>query len=143
MDNQGNLTRHNDKVWLKTYDALGLTYDIDMPSDDTSLIDILEESFTKFDDKTAFVCMGSTISFKEVDLYSRQVAAYLQGLGLVKGDKVAVMMPNILQLPITVIGVLRAGLTLVNVNPLYTSRELEHQLHDSEAKALILSLIHI
>ncbi len=138
MDNQGNLTRHNDKVWLKTYDALGLTYDIDMPSDDTSLIDILEESFTKFDDKTAFVCMGSTISFKEVDLYSRQVAAYLQGLGLVKGDKVAVMMPNILQLPITVIGVLRAGLTLVNVNPLYTTRELEHQLHDSEAKALIL-----
>ncbi|WP_299188974.1 AMP-binding protein [uncultured Psychrobacter sp.] len=138
MDNQVNLTRRNDKVWLKTYEALGLTYDIDMPSDDTSLIDIFEKSFLKYSDKTAFVCMGSSISFKEVDLYSRQVAAYLQSLGLVKGDKVAVMMPNILQLPVTVIGVLRAGLTLVNVNPLYTTKELEHQLTDSESKALIL-----
>lgn len=138
MDNQVNLTRRNDKVWLKTYEALGLTYDIDMPSDDTSLIDIFEQSFLKHSDKTAFVCMGSSISFKEVDLYSRQVAAYLQSLGLVKGDKVAVMMPNILQLPVTVIGVLRAGLTLVNVNPLYTTKELEHQLTDSESKALIL-----
>ncbi|WP_201588290.1 AMP-binding protein [Psychrobacter jeotgali] len=140
MDNQGqdNLTRRNDKVWLKTYEELGMTYDIDMPSDDTSLIDIFEDSFAKYKDKTAFICMGSSLSFQEVDLYSRQVAAYLQSLGLTKGDKVAVMMPNILQLPVTVIGVLRAGLTLVNVNPLYTSRELEHQLTDSDAKALIL-----
>ncbi|WP_350655991.1 AMP-binding protein [Psychrobacter sp. S1-30-MNA-CIBAN-0213] len=138
MDNQVNLTRRNDKVWLKTYEALGLTYDIDMPAEDTSLIDIFEQSFVKHGDKTAFVCMGSSITFKEVDLYSRQVAAYLQSLGLVKGDKVAVMMPNILQLPVTVIGVLRAGLTLVNVNPLYTTKELEHQLTDSDAKALIL-----
>ena len=140
MDNQiqDNLTRRDDKVWLKTYEELGLTYDIDMPADDTSLIDIFENSFAKYGDKTAFVCMGSALSFKEVDLHSRQVAAYLQSLGLVKGDKVAVMMPNILQLPVTIIGVLRAGLTLVNVNPLYTTKELEHQLIDSESKALIL-----
>lgn len=140
MDNQGqgNLTRRDDKVWLKTYEELGLTYDIDLPAENTSLIDIFEKSFAKYIDRTAFVCMGSELSFHEVDLYSRQVAAYLQSLGLVKGDKVAVMMPNILQLPVTVLGVLRAGLTLVNVNPLYTTKELEHQLTDSEAKALIL-----
>ncbi|WP_350560300.1 AMP-binding protein [Psychrobacter sp. CAL346-MNA-CIBAN-0220] len=140
MDNQGqdNLTRRDDKVWLKTYEELGLTYDIELPADDTSLIDIFEQSFTKYNNKTAFVCMGSSLSFQEVDLYSRQVAAYLQSLGLVKGDKVAVMMPNILQLPVTVIGVLRAGFTLVNVNPLYTTKELEHQLTDSDAKVLIM-----
>lgn len=138
MDNQSNVIRRNDKVWLKTYEDLGLTYDIDMPADNTSLIDIFERSFAKYSDRTAFVCMGSELSFPEVDLYSRQVAAYLQSLGLVKGDKVAVMMPNILQLPVTIIGVLRAGFTLVNVNPLYTTKELEHQLTDSEAKVLIL-----
>ena len=136
--NQGTLARHDNKVWLKTYEELGLTYDIDMPGDDTSLIDIFEQSFIEHRNKTAFVCMGSTLSFQEVDLYSLKVAAYLQSLGLAKGDKVAVMMPNILQLPVTVIGVLRAGFTLVNVNPLYTTKELEHQLADSDAKALIL-----
>ena len=140
MDNQAqaNPIRHTDKVWLKTYEALGLTYDIDMPAEDTSLIDIFEKSFADFGNKTAFVCMGASLTFKEVDDYSKQVAVYLQSLGLVKGDKVAVMMPNILQLPVTVIGVLRAGYTLVNVNPLYTAKELEHQLKDSDAKALIL-----
>ncbi len=140
MDNQGQgaLTRRDDKVWLKTYEELGLTYDIKLPADNTSLIDIFEQSFAKYNNKTAFVCMGSELTFQEVDLYSQQVAAYLQSLGLVKGDKVAVMMPNVLQLPVTVIGVLRAGLTLVNVNPLYTTKELEHQLTDSEAKVLIM-----
>ncbi|MES1963821.1 AMP-binding protein [Psychrobacter sp. AH5] len=138
MENQANLVRNNSPVWLKTYEEMGLTYDIQMPADDTSLIEIFEQSFAKYSNKTAFVCMGSSLSFQEVDLYSLQVAAYLQSLGLSKGDKVAVMMPNILQLPVTVIGVLRAGLTLVNVNPLYTSKELEHQLTDSDAKALIL-----
>ena len=138
MDNQEQSIRHDDKPWLKTYDALGLTYDIELPADDTSLIDIFEQSFADNGNKTAFVCMGAELSFQEVDLYSQQMAAYLQSLGLVKGDKVAVMMPNILQLPVTIIGVLRAGLTLVNVNPLYTTKELEHQLTDSDAKALIL-----
>lgn len=138
MENQVNFTRRDDKVWLKTYEELGLTYNIEMPAEDTSLIDIFEKSFADNADKTAYICMGSSLSFKEVDLYSRQMAAYLQSLGLVKGDKVAVMMPNILQLPISVIAVLRAGFTLVNVNPLYTTRELEHQLTDSEAKVLIM-----
>ena len=82
--------------------------------------------------------MGASISFKQLDLYSRQIASYLQSLGLVKGDKVGVMMPNLLQYPIIALGVIRAGMILVNVNPLYTSRELSHQLHDSGAKALFI-----
>ena len=138
MENQVNPTRNNNPVWLKTYEELGLTYDINMPPENSSLIDIFEKSFAEFSNRTAFICMGASISFQEVDEYSKQVAVYLQSLGLTKGDKVAVMMPNILQLPVTVIGVLRAGLTLVNVNPLYTTSELEHQLTDSDAKALIM-----
>ncbi len=138
MENQGNQTRRNDKVWLKTYEKLGIQYDIEMPPADTSLIDILEKNFVNYEGKTAFVCMDVELSYEELDRYSKQVAAYLQSLGLKKGDKVAVMMPNILQLPVAVLGVLRAGLTLVNVNPLYTSKELAHQLEDSESKVLIL-----
>ncbi|MDO5770371.1 MAG: AMP-binding protein, partial [Psychrobacter sp.] len=138
MDNQDNLIRHNDKVWLKTYKELGLTYDIELPAENTSLIDIFEQSFKKYSDKTAYICMGASMSFQELDRYSRQLAAYLQSLGLKKGDKVAVMMPNILQMPVAVAAVLRAGLVLVNVNPLYTAKELEHQLDDSDAKVLII-----
>ena len=82
--------------------------------------------------------MGASVSFKQLDLYSRQIASYLQSLGLVKGDKVGVMMPNILQYPVVALGIIRAGMVLVNVNPLYTSRELSHQLHDSGAKALFI-----
>ncbi|WP_198335270.1 AMP-binding protein [Psychrobacter celer] len=138
MENHGNLIRRNDKVWVKTYEKLGMQYDIDMPPADTSLIEILEQNFINHAGKTAFVCMDVKLSYEELDRYSKQVAAYLQSLGLKKGDKVAVMMPNILQLPVAVLGVLRAGLTLVNVNPLYTTKELAHQLEDSDAKALIL-----
>ena len=138
MENHGNLIRRNDKVWVKTYEKLGMQYDIDMPPADTSLIEILEQNFINHAGKTAFVCMDVKLSYEELDRYSKQVAAYLQSLGLKKGDKVAVMMPNILQLPVAVLGVLRAGLTLVNVNPLYTTKELAHQLEDSDAKVLIL-----
>ena len=138
MENHGNLIRRNDKVWVKTYEKLGMQYDIDMPPADTSLIEILEQNFINHAGKTAFVCMDVKLSYEELDRYSKQVAAYLQSLGLRKGDKVAVMMPNILQLPVAVLGVLRAGLTLVNVNPLYTTKELAHQLEDSDAKVLIL-----
>ena len=138
MENQGNLIRRNDKVWLKTYEKLGIQYDIDMPPANTSLIDIIEQNFINHAGKTAFVCMDVKLSYEELDLYSKQVAAYLQSLGLQKGDKVAVMMPNILQLPVAVLGVLRAGMTLVNVNPLYTTKELSHQLKDSDTKVLIL-----
>lgn len=138
MENQGNMTRRNDKVWVKTYEKLGIQYNIDMPPANTSLIDIIEQNFINHAGKTAFVCMDVKLSYEELDLYSKQVAAYLQSLGLQKGDKVAVMMPNILQLPVAVLGVLRAGMTLVNVNPLYTTKELSHQLTDSDTKALIL-----
>ena len=138
MENQGNLTRRNDKVWLKTYEKLGIQSDIEMPPANTSLIDIIEQNFINHAGKTAFVCMDVKLSYEQLDLYSQQVAAYLQSLGLQKGDKVAVMMPNILQLPVAVLGVLRAGMTLVNVNPLYTTKELSHQLKDSDTKALIL-----
>lgn len=138
MENQGKQTRRNDKVWLKTYEKLGIQYDIDMPAADTSLIEVLEQNFINHAGKTAFVCMDAKLSYEELDRYSKQIAAYLQSLGLKKGDKVGVMMPNILQLPIAVLGVLRAGMTLVNVNPLYTTKELAHQLEDSDAKALIL-----
>lgn len=138
MENQGNQIRRNDKAWTKTYEKLGIQYDIEMPPANTSLIDILEKNFVTYAGKTAFVCMDTELSYNELDRYSKQVAAYLQSLGLQKGDKVAVMMPNILQLPIAVLGVIRAGMTLVNVNPLYTSKELAHQLKDSESKVLIL-----
>jgi long-chain acyl-CoA synthetase len=138
MENQGNQIRRNDKVWVKTYEKLGLQYDIGMPPANTSLIDILEQNFINYAGKTAFVCMDVKLSYDELDLYSKQFAAYLQSLGLVKGDKVGVMMPNILQLPVAVLGVLRAGMTLVNVNPLYTTKELAHQLKDSDTKVLVL-----
>ena len=138
MENHSNLIRRNDKVWVKTYEKLGIQYDIEMPAANTSLIDIFEQNFTKHAGKTAFVCMDAKLSYEDLDRYSKQIAAYLQSLGLKKGDKVGVMMPNILQLPVAVLGVLRAGMTLVNVNPLYTSKELEHQLTDSDTKALFI-----
>ncbi|WP_131667917.1 AMP-binding protein [Psychrobacter pygoscelis] len=138
MDNQHHLIRRNDKPWLKTYQELGMEYDIELPPENTSLIDIFEESLEKHAEKTAYVCMGSELSYKDLDRYSKQIAAYLQSIGLKKGDKVAVMMPNILQMPVTVLAVLRAGYVLVNVNPLYTSKELEHQLDDSDAKVLFI-----
>ncbi|MGP9688419.1 AMP-binding protein [Psychrobacter sp. AOP22-C1-C5] len=138
MENHGNQIRRDDKVWLKTYEKLGIQYDINMPPANTSLIDILEQNFITHAGKTAFVCMDVKLSYEELDRYSKQIAAYLQSLGLQKGDKVAVMMPNILQLPVAVLGVLRAGMTLVNVNPLYTTKELAHQLQDSDTKVLIL-----
>ncbi|WP_227429054.1 AMP-binding protein [Psychrobacter sp. I-STPA6b] len=138
MDNQENLVRRNGQEWLKTYDKLGLTYDITLPAADTSLIDVFERSFANYKDKTAYVCLGATLSFEQLDHYSQQIAAYLQSLGLEKGDKVAVMMPNILQMPVTVLAVIRAGYVLVNVNPLYTSKELAHQLDDSDAKVLFI-----
>ena len=138
MENHSNLIRRNDRVWVKTYEKLGIQYDIEMPAANTSLIDIFEQNFTKHAGKTAFVCMDAKLSYEDLDRYSKQIAAYLQSLGLKKGDKVGVMMPNILQLPVAVLGVLRAGMTLVNVNPLYTSKELEHQLTDSDTKALFI-----
>ncbi|MEJ8814926.1 long-chain-fatty-acid--CoA ligase [Variovorax ureilyticus] len=125
-----------DRPWLSSYPQ-GVPADIDA-SHYPSLVGLMEESFTKFADRTAYSFMGKDVSYAEVDRQSRAFAAYLQGLGLAKGDRVAVMMPNCPQYPIAVAGLLRAGLILVNVNPLYTPRELEHQLKDSGSKAIVL-----
>src|SRR4029079_1319231 len=123
-------------IWLKSYPA-GVPADID-PSVYPSLVSLLEESFAKYRDAQAYVCMGKAITFGDVDTLSRALAAWLQSRGLQRGARVAIMMPNVLQYPIAVAAVLRAGFIAVNVNPLYTARELEHQLHDSGAEAVIV-----
>jgi len=125
-----------DRPWLGSYPQ-GVPADIDA-SRYPSLVALMEESFTKYADRTAYSFMGKDVSYADVDHQSRAFAGYLQGLGLVKGDRVAVMMPNCPQYPIAVAGLLRAGLILVNVNPLYTPRELEHQLKDSGSKAIVI-----
>ena len=125
-----------DRPWLGSYPQ-GVPADID-PSQYPSLVALMEESFTKYADRTAYSFMGKDVSYGETDKLSRAFAAYLQGLALAKGDRVAVMMPNCPQYPIAVAAILRAGLILVNVNPLYTPRELEHQLKDSGAKAIVI-----
>jgi long-chain acyl-CoA synthetase len=125
-----------DRPWLGSYPQ-GVPADIDA-SRYTSLVALMEESFTRYADRTAYSFMGKDVSYADVDHQSRAFACYLQGLGLVKGDRVAIMMPNCPQYPISVAGALRAGLIVVNVNPLYTPRELEHQLKDSGSTAIVL-----
>ena len=125
-----------DRPWLSSYPQ-GVPADIDA-SQYPSLVALMEESFKKYADRTAYSFMGKDISYGETDRQSKSFAGYLQSLGLAKGDRVAVMMPNCPQYPIAVAGILRAGLILVNVNPLYTPRELEHQLKDSGAKAIVI-----
>src|SRR5205085_4870433 len=99
---------------------------------------LLEESFAKYREHKAYVCMDKAITFGDVDTLSRALAAWLQGRGLARGARVAIMMPNVLQYPVAVAAVLRAGFIAVNVNPLYTPRELEHQLKDSGARAIVI-----
>jgi long-chain acyl-CoA synthetase len=123
-------------IWLKSYPE-GVPANID-PTQYTSLIGLLEESFSKFSDRAAYSFMGKNFSFAQTDQDSLAMAAYLQSLGLSKGDRVAIMMPNVPQYPVAVAAILRAGLVVVNVNPLYTARELEHQLKDSGAKAIVI-----
>jgi long-chain acyl-CoA synthetase len=125
-----------DRIWLNSYPA-GVPADIDT-SRYGSVVDMMEESFQKFADRTAYTFMGKELSYKQVDELSQTFGAYLQSLGLSKGDRVAVMMPNVMQYPVAVAGILRAGYILVNVNPLYTARELEHQLKDAGAKAIVV-----
>ena len=125
-----------DRFWLKSYPP-GVPADID-PSIYPSLVALLEESFAKYGDRKAYVCMDKALTFGDVDTLSRALAAWLQSRGLRKGSRVAIMMPNVLQYPLAVAAVLRAGLIAVNVNPLYTARELEHQLEDSGTVAVIV-----
>jgi long-chain acyl-CoA synthetase len=103
-----------------------------------SLGDFFARAFRDYGERPAFMCMGKSITYAELDRHSRSIAAWFQSRGLTKGDRVAVMMPNVLQYPIAIAAILRAGLTVVNINPLYTPRELEHQLKDSGAKAIII-----
>ena len=125
-----------DRPWLSSYSP-GVPADID-PSQYASLVQLMEESFQKYAGRPAYSFMGKEVSFAQTDSLSRALAAYLQGLGLAKGDRVAIMMPNVPQYPVAVAAILRAGCVVVNVNPLYTPRELEHQLKDSGAKAIVI-----
>ena len=128
-----------ERPWLKSYPE-GVRADIDIEINQySSIIDIFEKSVQKFADQPAFSNFGTTLSYSEFEQATACVASYLQNtLGLTKGDRVAIMMPNLLQNPVSIFGALRAGLTVVNTNPLYTARELRHQLKDSGAKAIIV-----
>jgi long-chain acyl-CoA synthetase len=125
-----------EKIWLKSYPA-GIPAEIDV-NEYASLREVLEESCAKFGSRPAFSCMGRTITFADLDRLSAAFGAFLQGRGLTKGARVALMMPNVLQYPVCLFGILRAGCTVVNVNPLYTPRELEHQLTDSGAEMIVV-----
>lgn len=126
-----------EKIWLKNYPT-GIPAEID-PDQFGSIPDLLEKVFVQFADKPAFHNLGLALSYAAVERLSRDFAAFLQGLqGMGAGDRVAIMSPNLLQYPVALFGILRAGMTVVNVNPLYSSRELQHQLRDSGAKAIVI-----
>ncbi|MBW5831922.1 long-chain-fatty-acid--CoA ligase FadD [Yersinia enterocolitica] len=126
-----------EKVWLKRYPA-DVPAEID-PDRYSSLVEMFENAALRYADQPAFINMGEVMTFRKLEERSRAFAAYLQqGLGLQKGDRVALMMPNLLQYPIALFGILRAGMVVVNVNPLYTPRELGHQLNDSGAVAIVI-----
>ncbi len=124
-----------DKPWLKSYPA-NVPTEIALPTG--SIGDFLVGKCKQYAERPAFACMGKSISFGEVERYSAAFGAWLQAQGLAKGARVAIMLPNVLQYPVVMMGILRAGYTVVNVNPLYTPRELEHQLKDSGAEAIVI-----
>ncbi|WP_186042479.1 long-chain fatty acid--CoA ligase [Burkholderia gladioli] len=125
-----------DKIWLKSYPP-GVPAEID-PSRYPTVPDLLDESFRSYRDRAAFICMGKSLSYGELDAMSRKLGAWFQSRGLARGARIAIMMPNVLQYPVAIAAVLCAGYTVVNVNPLYTPRELEHQLTDSGAEAIVI-----
>ncbi|MDX1515494.1 MAG: AMP-binding protein [Woeseiaceae bacterium] len=126
-----------EKIWLNHYPD-GIPAEVSEP-EHRSLRDMVEASFRDYPERPAFYCMGARLSYRELDDLSRQFAGYLQGtLGLTRGERVAIMLPNVLQYAVALCGIFRAGLVAVNVNPLYTSRELKHQLADSGAKAIVI-----
>ena len=132
----GDTGKPTPRMWVKSYPE-GVPAEI-AASQYKSVGDLFAKAFKEYSDRPAFRCMGKSITYADLDRHSRSMAAWLQSRGLVKGDRVAVMMPNVLQYPIAIAAILRAGLTVVNVNPLYTPRELEHQLKDSGAKAIVI-----
>src|SRR5512145_2455793 len=126
-----------DRIWLKHYPA-GIPAEIDADHF-SSIPDLLEKVVIKFADKPAYHNLDYTMSYAAVERLSRDFAAFLQGLpGMSKGERVAIMLPNLLQYPVALFGILRAGMTVVNVNPMYSPRELEHQLKDSGARAIVI-----
>jgi long-chain acyl-CoA synthetase len=125
-----------ERIWLKSYPP-GVPADIN-PNEYRSLVELFDAGIKKYAERPAFHNMGKTISFGQLEAQSRDFGAWLQGKGLAKGARVAIMMPNCLQYPVAMFGTLRAGCTVVNVNPLYTARELEHQLKDSGAEAIVI-----
>ncbi len=126
-----------EKTWLKSYDE-GVATEINM-GEYSSLCEIIESSCQRFADQPAYTNMGTSLSYRDVDRLSRAFAAYLQhDLGLAKGSRVAVMMPNLLQYPVAIFGILRAGCVVVNVNPMYTPRELQHQLSDANVSTIVI-----
>jgi long-chain acyl-CoA synthetase len=124
------------KPWLKHY-PVGVPENID-PTQYETVARVLEEAMQKYAARTAFICMGKSITYAQIDAASRGLGAWLQSRGIAPGGRVAIMMPNIMQYPVAVAAILRAGYVVVNVNPLYTPRELEHQLKDSGAEAIII-----
>ncbi len=125
-----------EKPWLSKYPA-GVPANIN-PDQYSSLVAMIDETLKEFASRPAFSCMDKTLTFSEIDVKSRQFGAYLHSRGLEPGDKIALMMPNLLQYPIALFGALRAGLVVVNTNPLYTPREMRHQFADSDAKAIVI-----
>jgi long-chain acyl-CoA synthetase len=125
-----------DKNWLKSYPK-GVPAEIN-PAQYRSLVHMLEESFRNFALRNAYVCMDKFLIYGELDDYSKRLGAWLQSRGMKKGARVAVMMPNVLQYPIAMAAILRAGYVVVNINPLYTPHELEYQLSNSGAEAIII-----
>lgn len=127
-----------DKPWLTSYERYGMTDEVVFPDAHVSLVDVLERQCHKYANRTAYLCADVALTYQDLETDSRYLASYLQSIGLKKGDKVAVMLPNCLQYPILAFAILRAGLVIVNVNPLYTPTELTYQLSDSGAKALFI-----
>src|SRR5215212_7317041 len=125
-----------ERIWLKSYPP-GVPADID-PGEYKSLVELFEVGIRKYAERPAFTNMGKTIDYATLDAQSRAFGAWLQSKGLAKGARVAIMMPNCLQYPVAMFGTLRAGYTVVNVNPLYTARELEHQLKDSGSDVIVI-----
>src|SRR5579864_1595137 len=124
------------RFWLKSYPP-GVPAEID-PARLTSLAELLRQACTAYRDRVAYEQMGRAMTYAQLDELTRDFAAWLQATGMVKGDRIAIMLPNTLQYPIALFGALRAGLTVVNTNPLYTAPELQHQLSDSGATGIVV-----
>ena len=125
-----------ERIWLDSYTE-GAPHDVD-PDAYPSLAALVDEAIARFGDRPAFESMGARITFAELDRLAKDLAEFLAARGLARGDRIALMMPNVLQYPVALVGALRAGLVVVNTNPLYTARELRHQLADSGARAIVV-----